>query len=105
VLHVPGVNLVKLWITLEPINDWDYSMPYSQLLTYVGAVGQESQGALDSARIANNNRGAANPIAPSVLSFPLSYRPISKNRSDLAEGHNWPSMQIFISNPYVVENQ
>lgn len=102
VLHIPGVNRVKVWITLEPINDWDYSMPFSQLLTYVGVVGRESQGALDSARTASANRGAAYPIAPSLLSFPLEYRPISKNRSDLAEGHNWPSMQVFVSNPYVV---
>jgi len=98
--NLPGVDKVKIWITMEPLNvpqanfeDWEPNKPFSQLVMYVGEVLPDLES--DTLRCDRGNT----PLAPEVLSIPLHYRPISRNHDDLAEGNNWPTMKFFVSPP------
>lgn len=105
-LNFPEAQRIKVWITLEPVSyDPEPTKPFAQLLTYVGEVLPEDPGDLQDALEACALRGdtAAASTTPPVLNYPLEYRPLSTSRSDLAEGHNWPSMKIFLYNPFVEE--
>lgn len=99
-LNFDGAERIKIWITIEPFPvDWAPDEPFTQLLTYVGEVLPDDPAALADAEEICDDR-TENSTAPSALNYPLQYRPISVSKDDLAEGHNWPSMQIFIANPF-----
>jgi hypothetical protein len=97
--NLPDVERVKLWITMEPlhypefgITDWAPDMPFTQLVTYVADLVPD----LETDTLTCDR---ALPLAPPTYNIPLQYRPISRNRSDAAEGNDWPTMMFFISSP------
>lgn len=98
--HLPGVNRVSVWVTMEPMNvpqagftDWAPDMPFSQLLTFVGVLTPD----LETDSLTCNQTGQVQ--APQTYSIPLEYRPITTSRTDPAGGNYWPTVKFFVTSP------
>jgi hypothetical protein len=89
---------VKVWITLEPIeNDWAPSEPFRQLIVYSGEILPDFR--LDAYRAICQMRGTCGVVPPPIYSLPLSYREVSATSANNNEGHNWPMMRVVLRPP------
>ncbi|MEW5874907.1 MAG: hypothetical protein AB1752_06990 [Candidatus Zixiibacteriota bacterium] len=93
-----GAEQIKLWITAEPVRDWDSSRPFVQMVTYAANLRPDTQEAIDSAAVQCAQRGVPGITSPyPVYSIPLRYRPRGLSRTDVVEGNNWPTVKIMVT--------
>jgi hypothetical protein len=91
---LPSMAL-KVWITLEPINDWAPSEPFRQLVSYSGEIRPDY--ALEYYQFVCQQRAPG--VAPPPFMLPLGFHEVSATSGSLNEGHNWPSMRIVLRHP------
>jgi len=89
---------VKVWITLEPIeNDWAPSEPFRQLIVYSGEILPDFQ--LEAYRAICQMRDTCGVVPPPIYSLPLSYNEVSATSASKNEGHNWPRVRVVLRPP------
>lgn len=89
---------VKIWITLEPVqNDWAPTEPNRQLILYSGDLFPDTS--LVALQELCARRGAGGASAPPVYTRQLKCREVSATTAALNEGHNFPEMTVVIRPP------
>ncbi len=85
---------VKVWITLEPIDDWAPAEPFKQLIMFSGEVVEDRDTTINTDCAARSGESS-----PPAYSLPLTFREISASKDSRNEGYNWPSMHVFLRRP------